>query len=91
MLDGATLDRFRAGVIELDYDARVERKLINPAVLKWGKKIRKAIADHKLQRIMSTRVMLDFSRQAEAGFGQADWESSYFADWTPDERAKVKG
>lgn len=88
-LDGATLDRFRAGVIEMDYDANVERKLVHPDVLRWGREIRKAIKLHKLEKIMSTRILLDFSRQAEAGLTQTDWEASYFADWTRDERDKV--
>ena len=68
-LDGATLDRFRAGVVEVDYDRRVERKLVDPEVLAWGWMVRKVIAKHRLERILSTRVMLDFSKQRSARAG----------------------
>ena len=86
-LDGATLDRFRAGVVFVDYSERVEKKLVDPEVYTWGLKVRMAIRNHSLERIMSTRVMLDFTKQkVELGYGRDQWEASYFADWTPDER-----
>lgn len=90
-LDGATLDRFRAGIVNVDYDVTVEESLVDSAVLSWGRKIRERITKHGLRRIMSTRAMLDFTRQKRAlGYGHAEWEESYFADWPADERAKVE-
>ncbi len=89
-LDGATLDRFRSGIVHMDYDADLERELIDKSVLKWGLPIRQKINDCKLRRVMSTRVMRDFTEQKQAhGWGVKEWEQSYFADWTRDERAKV--
>ena len=87
-LDDATLDRFRSGVVEVDYSERVELTLVDPEVYRWGIRIRVAIAAHGWQRIMSTRVMVRFSLQKEKlNYGRSEWERTYFADWTEDERA----
>lgn len=89
-LDGATLDRFRAGIIKMDYDDKLESTLIDPAVLDWGRSIRRRISECKLKRVMSTRTLLDFTRQKELlGFGRVDWDQAYFADWTRDELVKI--
>lgn len=89
-LDGAFLDRFRSGIVSMDYDAKLEMKLVDPAVLEWGLTIRGKIISMKLRRVMSTRVMLDFSDlKAAHGWGVKDWEESYFADWTRDELTKI--
>ena len=88
-LDGATLDRFRAGFVQIDYDARVEKKLVQPDVLSWGRIVRKAIEDHRIEKILSTRVLLDFSAQWAIGLRVEDFNTAYFADWTVDERLKV--
>lgn len=89
-LDGATLDRFRAGIIKMDYDVKLEKALIHPAVLEWALPIRKKIKELKLKRVMSTRALLDFTRQKELlDFGVADWEESFFSDWTRDEMVKI--
>ena len=86
VLDGATLDRFRAGVVEVDYSEEVESRLVDPEVLLWGRTIRRVIREHGFNRIMSTRVMLDFTKQKqELGYGPEKWNESYFADWTEDE------
>lgn len=89
-LDGATLDRFRAGIVKMDYDPVLEMNIVDAQVLSWGCAIRSAISQYKLRRVMSTRVMLDFTKQKQAlGFGISDFEESYFADWTRDELAKI--
>lgn len=94
-LDAATLDRFRAGIIAMDYDPDVERKLIHPEVLQWGWGIRKKIREHKLRRIMSMRAMIDISSMIEMhgmeGWPKSEWERSYFADWSRDEVIRVGG
>lgn len=88
-LDGATLDRFRTGLTTMDYDANVEGQLVDPAVLRWGANIRARINANKLRRVMSTRVLLGYTHQKLAGFSMAEWEDSYFADWSRDELSKV--
>lgn len=88
-LDGATLDRFRANIVPMDYDADLESALVSKDVLTWGRAIRSAISEKKLRRVMSTRAMLDFTAQQSAGLTVGDWEKSYFADWTRDELTKI--
>lgn len=89
-LDAATLDRFRAGMIPMDYDTKVEEALIDPDVLQWGRTIRQSILDNRLRRIMSTRVMIDLTKM-KAGYkwGKKEWDESYFVDWSADERRRV--
>jgi hypothetical protein len=87
-LDAATLDRFRAGMIHMDYSAEVEEALVNHDVLEWGRRIRKFIYKNKLHRIMSTRVMLDLTKMVEnCDWTLEDCDHAFFADWTRDELA----
>jgi MoxR-like ATPase len=89
-LDGATLDRFRTAIVEMGYDGALEEALIDEPVLQWGRSIRDAIGQHKLRRVMSTRVLIGFTRQRRAlKWGRKEFELSYFADWTKDELTKV--
>jgi MoxR-like ATPase len=89
-LDAATLDRFRAGTVTMDYDRDLERELIHPQVLKWGWSIREKIGAQRLRRIMSTRVMLDLTKMTEAyKWTEKEWGRSYFSDWSDDERRRV--
>jgi len=89
-LDAATLDRFRAGMIFLDYSDRVEEALVDADVLNWGRSIRKQIKAHGLQRIMSTRVMLDMTKMAlNCDWKFDDWNHAYFADWSREERRLI--
>lgn len=89
-LDGATLDRFKAGTVTMNYDARVEEALVDSRVLAWGRRIRNNINRLGLRRIMSTRVMIELSKMAKAyDWGEAEWEQSYFADWSEDEKRQV--
>lgn len=88
-LDAATLDRFRAGMMHMDYSDEVENALVDPAVLEWGRKVRACINKERLRRIMSTRVMLDLTKMKESsGWGVDEWERSFFADWSKEEVAK---
>lgn len=90
-LDAATLDRFAAGTIYMDYDPRLEAALVLPVVLKWGLAIREKITAHRLRRILSTRVMLDITKMVKAyKWTQNDWEQGYFAGWTEDEIERVR-
>lgn len=89
-LDAATLDRFRVGMIVMDYDKKLEEHLINSKVLEWGWEIREKINSSKLRKIMSTRTMIDLTTMVEAyKWKQEDWAKSYFADWSTDELRKV--
>ena len=89
-LDAATLDRFRAGMVTVDYDERIEKKLIDPKVYEWGINIRNRIYKHKLRRAMSTRTMIEFTKLHKMfNHGPEKWEQSYFADWTGEERSRA--
>ena len=90
-LDGATLDRFRAGIVEMDYSDKVEETLVNPEILTWGREVRKFIKDKGLYRIMSTRVLIDFTRQKkELGWGMKEFKNSYFTDWNAGDRSQAE-
>lgn len=84
-LDAATLDRFRVGTVVMDYDANVEDNLVNPELLAWGRDIREKIKQNRLNRIMSTRILLDGTKMLEAGWTISDVATSYYADWSKDE------
>ena len=76
----------------VDYDKRVEGKLVDRQILDWGRNVRRVIKKNSLDRIMSTRVLIDFTKQKrELGYKLTEMSASYFADWTTDERALAEG
>jgi hypothetical protein len=90
-LDGATRDRFKVGIISMDYSPQVEAALIDPDVLDWGRYIRKAM--HQLQdrtHSMSTRTLLSLSNMRKHGWVNKDWESAYFADWAESDKTRLR-
>jgi len=90
-LDAATLDRFTANTIAMDYSPAIEEALVDPAVLAWGRKIRAKIKECGLRRILSTRVMIDFTLHTDNySTAKEDWEDIYFRNWTEEEIARVK-
>jgi cobaltochelatase CobS len=89
-LDESTLDRFRAGTIVLDYDQTFERKVVAPDLLAWGWAVRKRIAEARLNRVMSTRFLLDATKLLKAGKSVKAIQDTYFIGWKSDERSKVE-
>jgi MoxR-like ATPase len=91
-LDAATLDRFKVGTVYMTYDEDVERHVVSTKeVLDWGWKLRKIIDKHRLQKVLSTRVMIDASDMIE----YQDWtleevKQAFFADWAREEKAMVR-
>ena len=88
-LDEATLDRFRAGTVLLDYDTRFEKSVIDSDVLSWGHRVRQKISDSRLSRVMSTRFLLDATKLKKAGRTLQQIQDTYFVGWKTDEKAKV--
>lgn len=88
-LDAATLDRFRIGMVYMDYSPTVEEKLVDENVLVWGRKVRDKIKDHKLRRFMTTRFMLDATDMLINGWTLKDCAESYFKDWSESDVGKV--
>ena len=89
-LDESTLDRFRAGTIVLDYDQTFERKVVAPDLLAWGWAIRKRITEARLNRVMSTRFLLDATKLLKAGKSVKAIQDTYCVGWKSDERTQVE-
>ena len=89
-LDAATLDRFKVGLITMDYCHEVEESLAPQELCKWAWAIREKIKTNKLRRIMSTRVIKDLGVMTERyKWKQEDWNNTYFTGWTEAERKLV--
>lgn len=89
-LDESTIDRFRSGMIELDYDPELEAKLVDSEVLEWGLAVRERIITARLKRVISTRFLRDASALKEhAGYSLKQIKEIFFADFKPDEKMKV--
>jgi len=91
-LDAATLDRFKVGTVYMTYDEDVERHVVKQdQVLNWGWKLRKIIDKHRLQKVLSTRVMIDASDMIEyQDWTLEDVKQAFFADWAREEMAMVR-
>lgn len=86
-LDAATIDRFKVGMMAIDYSKAVEEQLVDPEILRWGRAVRDSIKTHKLRRLMSTRVMLDMTKlKTEQDFELSELADDYFLDWSPEEK-----
>jgi len=88
-LDEAFLDRFRAGRNFVSYDTAFERAAVDPALLAWGWAVRKRIDELRMQRVMSTRFLLDATKLLKAGASLDRVKNKFFMDWKADDRAKV--
>lgn len=91
-LDAATIDRFKVGMITMDYSREVELSLADEELCQWAWRIRDKIREHKLRRIMSTRVIKNLASMTEAyKWSVKDWDEAYFTGWTAAERRLVQG
>lgn len=90
-LDEATIDRFRIGLVECDYDKRVERALCpDEEILKHCWNIREGIEKHAMRRIMSTRFIADaYKMKVGADWKLEDINQAFFSGWSEDEKRKV--
>lgn len=91
-LDEATIDRFRIGIVECDYDPAVEMALCPNAELReWCQTVRERInAAAGMRRIMSSRFMADaYVMVKEGNWSMDDVRETFFSGWTPEEVAKV--
>jgi hypothetical protein len=89
-LDAATLDRFKVGLITMDYSREVEKSLAPDELCEWAWKIRDQIRAHKLRRIMSTRTIKDLADMTAAyKWDRKQWEDTFFVSWPANEKAMV--
>lgn len=84
-LDESTLDRFRIGMIHLDYDTALERELAAPELCDWAIQVRGRIGDHRLRRTLSTRYLIDATDMLEVGDTLEQVKAQFFLGWREDE------
>jgi len=98
-LDGATLDRFCLSKLLVSYDTDLESDLAHAALdaasadalVAWVISLRERIADNRLRRIASTRLVEQSVKALRSGRTLDDVKARFFQDWSADERAKVGG
>ena len=96
-LDGATLDRFVLAKLNVGYDIALEHDMARSVLdsdqtrelLNWVKKLRDGIAENRLRRIASTRLVEQSVKALKSGKTLDDVKARFFQDWTNDEKAKV--
>lgn len=91
-LDEATLDRFRIGMVECDYDPAIELALCpDDAVRTWCQAVRAKIRESGLRRVMSSRFLEDaYVMVKNEGWSLDVVKSVFFEGWTEEEKAKVE-
>lgn len=92
-LDEATLDRFRMGVIECDYDRAIEVKVCpDQDIRTWCQSVRDRIVQAGLRRVMSTRFIRDayiMSTAPKQPWTLPKIAEVFFSGWTADEKARA--
>lgn len=89
-LDESTLDRFRLGLMEMDYDKLLEEKVVDKSVRDWAWQVRARIEESGLRRVMSTRFMIDATKLLQnTDSTMKDVKEIFFVGWKEDERRKV--
>ena len=90
-LDDSSMDRFRIGIIQMDYDADVERQLCpDEAICDRLWKIRHNIRTARLERCVSTRFFGKcYKMTSEFGWPVERCLTSLFCGWKDSEIAKA--
>ncbi len=88
-LDGATLDRFAIGTIEVDYDETMERQAYDVRSVDYGQRLRaRCRAQSGWTRDVSTRNIADAHRLLERMPVEEAWYG-FYASWTEHDLARV--
>ena len=87
--DGSFLSRFRAGLVYMDYDPKIEAGIAEPDVLQWAQETRKELAKAGIDRVLDTRFIADASRLRKGGLTLTESVAGFFVGWKPDELAKI--
>jgi len=90
-LDEAFLNRFSAAKLELDYDEELEKELLESELELFGKliELRKNIRENKLDRLVSTRTMIDAMKYKKTGKSIEQVIDRLTVDYTNEERKKA--
>lgn len=89
-LDAATLDRFVGSIITVDYDRKLEERLVPEQEITlriW--EMRDRIMKLGIRRIMGTRALLNAAALFRSGESISDSLTALTIGWTPDEITKV--
>lgn len=90
-LDEATIDRFRIGIVECDYDEVIEAAVCpDETIRNWCHETRKKIRQCGLRRIMSTRFMEDaYTMKMGAGWELPKVQEAFFEGWSAEEKGRI--
>jgi MoxR-like ATPase len=89
-LDEAFLDRFRAGMVHVDYNRELEGKILPvPEIAAELWRIRDQVAALKIRRVVSTRFFAAAAKLHARGWDRARIVTKLTLAWTPDEIARV--
>ncbi len=90
-LDESTLDRFRIGQVEMDYDGEVEAALCPDDALRTRLQgYRHAVQRNRMRRVVSSRFLRDAFVMKHAGDTDAEIDAALFAGWSADEVRKME-
>lgn len=87
-LDASTLSRFAGAVIEIGYDAGLERQLTTTEWYDLFIAVRTSCASNKVRRVMGTREMLAGQKLLAGGYTPTEVWARLTSGWTADERRK---
>ena len=73
----------------VDYDNKFEAQAVDGEVYNWAIGVRNKIIASRLNRVMSTRFMLDATKLKQAGESLAEIKDTYFIGWKDEEKSKV--
>ena len=96
-LDAATLDRFVLGDVFVDYDRALEKRIASvlsdegAALLSWVESLRTRIAEYRIKRIASTRLVERGVAALLKGKSLEQVKGRFFKSWSKDELSKVGG
>ena len=89
--DAALLERFRAGFVMFDYDEKLEDMLFPEDLLKRCRDIRKAIRQNDLNKTVSMHFLKAATKRMQHGASLEAVMDSFFANWSEDEKAMIRG
>ena len=90
-VDEATLDRFRAGIVFMSYDKRIE-KAVCPELSEWANGLRKKMEKNRIERCLSSRFII-LAKTVATAKEQSPVvcaEDLFFRTWSPEEKERVK-
>lgn len=90
-LDAATLDRYACNILDMDYDEKLEQKLVCKEVFVKFAGARAKARANKIRRPISTRAMVNAHKLVSIGFTLPEVWSRFTAGWTADELTKIGG